>query len=150
MHTTGLTSVLELVSSSGGIFPFHQGKAYAGSQCGAGKKQGGAPKQIVSTTARNVLPNPLSGPASHEQQATHNHPDASSWRRLWSGKPGSQISREHSLRLGAEYLPKASPAARRSKANKEARLVEGKVCFIPKASNREGRAVSCPKTDSPH
>ena len=47
---------------------------------------------------------------------------------------------------------KSGLAARRSKANKEARLVEREVCFIWDAGNQGwesgGRAVSCPKADS--
>ena len=43
------------------------------------------------------------------------------------------------------------PAAHCSKANKEARLVERKVCFILDAGNwAAGRVDGCPKADSPH
>ena len=42
-------------------------------------------------------------------------------------------------------------AAHRSKASKQARLVERKVCYISSASNWWGRVVNiCPKADSPH
>ena len=61
------------------------------------------------------------------------------------------MSREHSLTLVAqETVTKSGDlAARSSKANKEARLVERKVCFVSEAATWEGRADSCPKTDSP-
>ena len=39
------------------------------------------------------------------------------------------------------------PAAHCSKVNKQARFVEGKVCFISDAGNW---GVGCPKADSPH
>ena len=46
-------------------------------------------------------------------------------------------------------LPNPSPAARFSKAMKEARLVERKVCFILDAGKGWGGAPdTCPKTDS--
>ena len=41
-------------------------------------------------------------------------------------------------------------AVHRSKANKQARLVERKVCFILEACHLAGRVVDiCPKADSP-
>ena len=49
------------------MFPLHQGKAYVGSQCRAGKKQGGSPKQMVRAAARNVPANPP--PESSEPRA---------------------------------------------------------------------------------
>ena len=44
----------------------------------------------------------------------------------------------YSLVFGYYCNQKWGPAARSSKANKEARLVERKVCFILDASNRGG------------
>ena len=150
MHTGGLTGSWNSSARSEASFHSTTGKRtlVASAEQGRNREE---PRnkwfgQLLGTSPQI----PLSGPASHKQRAPRSHPSASSWRRLWSGKPRSQISREPSLTLGTKYLPKVGPAARRSKANKEASLVEGKACFIPKASNREGRAVSCPKTDSPH
>ena len=46
---------------------------------------------------------------------------------------------------------KWGPVSHCSKDNKEARLVERKVCFILDASNRgRGRVDTCPKADFPH
>ena len=42
--TSGTYRVLELVSSSRRMFPFHRRKAYVDSQCRAEKKQGGFPE----------------------------------------------------------------------------------------------------------
>ena len=48
-------------------------------------------------------------------------------------------------------LPQRGLAAHRSKANKEARLVERKVCFILDPGNWGwGRADVCPKANPPH
>ena len=48
-------------------------------------------------------------------------------------------------------VTKRGSAAGLSKANKEARLVGRKACFVSEAGNRrvEGRAGSCPKADLP-
>ena len=46
------------------------------------------------------------------------------------------------------YKWKRGQAAHCSKANKEARLVEKKVCFILDTGNQGGRADICPKADS--
>ena len=67
---------------------------------------------------------------------------------------------QRTQRLGPQSLPLATPhlqipscnqkwgsAAHCSKANKEARLVERKACFILDAG--KGRVVSCPKANSP-
>ena len=79
-------SVLELVSLSRCMFPFHQGKAYVDSQCRAGEKQGESPKHVVSAAARSVPPKPPLGASEPRAAAPHSHPGASSWR-LCSGKP---------------------------------------------------------------
>ena len=79
-------SVLELVSLSRCMFPFHQRKAYVDSQCRAGEKQGGSPKHMVSAAARSVSPKPPLGASEPRAAAPHSHPGASSWR-LCSGKP---------------------------------------------------------------
>ena len=50
--------------------------------------------------------------------------------------------------LGTERY--VGPAACLSKANKQARLVERKVCFISDASNWWGRVDTCFKGDSPN
>ena len=44
------------------------------------EKQGGSRKRTVWAAARNVPPNPLPGPVSHEQWAPRSHPGATSWR----------------------------------------------------------------------
>ena len=58
-------------------------------------------------------------------------------------------SRQRKRRLRRRYCNrKWGPAAHRSKANREARLVERKVCFILDASNWGGEIDLCPKADS--
>ena len=59
-------SALELVSSSGHMFLFQQGREDAGSRCRAGEKWGGSPKQVVSAAARNVPLRPPPGQVSQE------------------------------------------------------------------------------------
>ena len=52
---------------------------------------------------------------------------------------------------GHNVIKRWGLAAHRSKASKQARLVERKVCYISSASNWWGRVANiCPKADSPH
>ena len=49
------------------------------------------------------------------------------------------------------FVTESGLATRRSKTNKELRLVERKVCFILNASTWEvGGGDACPKANSPH
>ena len=58
---------------------------------------------------------------------------------------GKDASSYHSqlLPLQSLYYQKGDRVAHPSKANKEAKLVERKVCFISEAGNQTGRADSC-------
>ena len=75
--------VLELTTSSRGIFPFHQGKAYVGSQRLAGEKQGEPPKQMFWAAVRNV---PAKSP-----------PGASEPRAAVSLQPSQRVIKEETL-----------------------------------------------------
>ena len=84
---------------------------------------------------------PLSGPASHGQSGSSSQPP----RRVVMaaallGRPQKpDIARVQQPRVGSQKLSaKVGPAACRAKANKEARLVERKVCFISEAGNLAG------------
>ena len=91
--------VLELVSSSRCIFPFHQGKVFVGSQWRAGEKQGGYLKQMVSTTPLRHLDMGYQYLAGIIARCCG--------PQLYRGKtPRSQISRDHRLALGAKPSPK--------------------------------------------
>ena len=60
--------VLELVSSSRCMFPFHEGKVYIDSHCQAVEKQGGSLKEMVLAAARNIPPSPSLRPGNLKQQ----------------------------------------------------------------------------------
>ena len=67
-------SVLELISLSRFMFPFHQGKAYIGSHCSAGEKQRWSPKQMVLAAARNVP----------REKAMATHSSTLAWKIPWT------------------------------------------------------------------
>ena len=75
VHTGGLTGS-PVLSSSRRMFPFHQGKASAGSQCQAGETRGWSLRQVVEAAAQNMPPSPplraseppASGPSQHPGQ----------------------------------------------------------------------------------
>ena len=59
-------------------------------------------------------------------------------------------NRKPSINIGGIITEREGPAARRSKANKEARLVERKVCFILRARTRGGGQTPVQRPTPPH
>lgn len=78
---------------------------------------------------------------------------------LGNSLPANEANNKRMIKLETEGVrglererernKKWSLASGRSKANKEARLVERKICFISEASNLVCVCVSCPKANSP-
>ena len=67
------------------------------------------------------------------------------WFECTAGRSGLRTTGLERLQCNRKW----GPAVRRSKANKEARLVERKVCFILDASNRRGGRTSVQRA-TPH
>lgn len=78
---------------------------------------------------------PQDQPAQSRAAELFTASSALSWQQLYVENPGSQISRERSPCWRQKLLRKVSPAALRSKANKEASLVERKIYLISEAGN---------------
>ena len=115
-------------------------KAYVGSQCRAGEKQGGAPKQMVPAAPRNIPLNPPLGASKPLQQAPRSHPGGvSSRQRLCLENPGEpDIARAQPHVGSLNLLAKVGPAARRSKANKEQVWWKGKLALFQRPATWRG------------
>ena len=97
-----------------------------------GEKQGGSWKQTVSAAVRNIHPNPLLGPASHDRTSGLLEALLGSHQgHTAAGNEGHQVVRIQQPHMGTKNCNwKQGPAALGSKPDKEAMLMERKVCFI--------------------
>ena len=119
-----------------------------------GRSRGGSSKQTVLAAARNVPQSPAQGWLATSSRLRLSEPS----RPLEDpGEPATASSsqphvwHQNLLRKGM-WGSEGCPATRCSKASKQARLVERKVCFISDASNCEEwgcGADICLKSDSP-
>ena len=107
---------------------------------------------MVSATTGNMPQTPSQGPRAMSSSSSQPSQRGITAAARRGGNPTLGASYRESAASGGRQnlLVKVDPGAPSSKSNKEARLVEKKVCSISKAGNQRGRADSCPKPDFPH
>lgn len=111
------------------------------------RREAGRVPKTNGFSSRNVFPNPLLRARSPKQWAHLSQPRTIMALALL-GNPGIQILREHSL----TWVPKTCLKCIQLfnvKANKEAKAVGTKVCFISEACNQGGGQTHVQRQTSP-
>lgn len=146
MHTGGLT-----VRSSRGVFPLPQEKNTMATSAEQGRNRE-EPRNKALAAARNGPHVPSCGQEARSNMLLAGF-QGSSWRWLHLGKRREprDTARNAASSWSQNLLLKVGPGAHSSKANKEARLVERKVCLFSKVGNQGGgrTPVQTPTLSSP-